>query len=755
MVGAGRRAERSRQGVARGHLLSLAGGLTIALGLLVAPPAAQPVAAASRGLFTRTDATYTVRPAEHLVRVSISVVATNRQPSKTSASTITRYYFDRAAFGLQSEAADVQASSGSRRLSVSVRQRNGFKEADVIFGRSLFYRQSITFRLEYDLPGRPPRADSNIRVLSAFVSFYAWSFGDLGSVRIVLPAGFVPSEFGSPMRKEVDSQGRVILSASGITNVSTWYADLTADLESALTQIRLQLPDNEPIVVRAWPEDAAWQRQVVDLLTRGAPELQELIGQPWPINGTLDVREIHTPLLEGYAGFFRSDIRQIEISENLDPLVIVHELSHAWFNADWYTGRWINEGLADSYASLALSSLGTTYEVPDTAQRSDAVAFPLLSWPPPGRIVDKETQARERYGYAASYTVVKSLLDELGPDGMRRVFQATVDHTISYPGAPAPERVTGESDWKRFLDLLEQVAGSKQADQLFRTWVVPSTEIPVLDQRDAARKDYADLVSAGAGWQPPFVVRSPMAGWTFDAARKRIAEARAVLATRDQIAAAAQPLGLSVPSDLKTAYEAALRDLAAPQDLAKRELAVVGSLREAADAVAANRDPLVSLGLLGAEPASGLEAGKAAFEAGRLDEAVSDAAAAKALLADAPRIGRERAATAGGVGLGVVVVSGGSLLLLRRHRRRRRAAAAAASATALSGVTTPAAAVGPFPEDRTPATDAYGWPSVSTTDSTGRPAASVSEEPGPYATLPPHPEPVQDDGREQQEGPGQ
>jgi hypothetical protein len=702
----------------KGFGLSLLASAMLAVGLLVAPAAAPSVAAASSGLFIKADATYKVDTAGHAVHVSVSLVATNRKPNRTSATTITRYYFDRAGFGIQPEAADVRASSGGRALSVTVKPRSGFDEADVVFGRSLFYRQSITFRLEYDLPGKPPRSPSNIRVLSAFVSFYAWSFGDLGSVRIVLPAGFVPSELGSPMRKTTDSRGRVILSASGITSVSTWYADLTADLESALTAIHLQLPDDEPIVVRAWPEDAAWQRQVVDLLTRGAPELEKLVGQPWPVNGTLDVREIHTPLLEGYAGFFRPDIRLIEVSENLDPLVIVHELSHAWFNADWYAERWINEGLADSYASLALTDLGTTYEPPDTAQRTDTAAFPLLSWPPPGRIVDKATQARERYGYAASYTVMKTLLDELGPEKMRTVFAATVDHTIAYRGAPAPEQVTGDTDWRRLLDLLEQVAGSKQATQLFRTWVVPSTEIGALDDRDSARKAYADLVAAGAGWQPPFAVRSPMAGWTFDAARARIAEARGVLATRDQIAAVAAPLGLGVPSDLKTAYESSLRDLAAPRDLANRELAALASLREANDAVNAERDPLVVLGLFGSEPARNLDAAKSAFSAGHLEEATADAAAAKASIADAARLGRERATIAGGAGVAVLVISGGGVFLIRRRRRRRRS---------------------------TMASDVAVVPAAE--------PSSVSEQTQPYATLPPHSEPA-DGGAEQLEGRG-
>src|SRR5439155_26224735 len=134
-----------------------------------------------------------------------------------------------------------------------------------------------------------------------------------------------------------------------------------------------------------------------------------------------------------------------------------------------------------------------------------------------------------------------------------------------------------------------------------------------------------------------------------------------------------QPLGMSEPTDLKTAYEAALSDLTAPRDVANRDLAAMSSLRDAAAAIGAERDALVTIGLLGAEPGRELEAGKAAFSAGRLDEAMSDAVAARTLIGDAPRIGRERAAVAGGVAIGAVLVSGGVVLLIRRRRRGRRA----------------------------------------------------------------------------------
>ena len=70
------------------------------------------------------------------------------------------------------------------------------------------------------------------------------------------------------------------------------------------------------IIVRGWPEDATWRREVGDVLTRGVPALVSLIGLPWPVAGPLSVVEVHTPLLEGYAGFYnpaRSEITGIGV----------------------------------------------------------------------------------------------------------------------------------------------------------------------------------------------------------------------------------------------------------------------------------------------------------------------------------------------------------------------------------------------------------------------------------------------------------
>ena len=88
---------------------------------------------------------------------------------------------------------------------------------------------------------------------------------------------------------------------------------------------------------------------------------------------------------------------------------------------------------------------------------------------------------------------------EVGDDRMRDVFDAAQDRRIAYVGGGTPETVTDRNDWKRFLDLLEEVGGSTSADEAFRRWVVTDAQTELLDARAAARSAYGALVTAGAG----------------------------------------------------------------------------------------------------------------------------------------------------------------------------------------------------------------------------------------------------------------
>jgi hypothetical protein len=637
-------------------------------------PAAAPALAADDALSLISTSTYSLLPDKGLVHVTIDVTATNNKPDKvqeTPNGTITtRYFYDAAGIAIHAEAAAIRASAGTAKLTTKTAAADGFSVLTISFLRDLHYKQSTTFRIEYDLPGGAPRSDSDIRVGSAFATFYAWAFGDSGDVRIVIPAGFDVETTGSTIAESIED-GITTLAATAIDDPNQWFAVVVADRHDSLTQDRLDLEDGEHLVIRAWPEDTEWRTRVGDLLREGLPVLVEKIGLDWPVQGDIEVAEVHTPLLEGYAGVFYTDESRIEISEDLDELTIIHEASHAWFNSNLFVGRWINEGFADEYASRVLDAVSVGGLEPDSVSPTSEGAVDLNTWTHPGRIDDTTTSLRETFGYEASWTVIRRLIDEIDEASMRAVLAAANARETAYVGAGDPETVTGGNDWRRFLDLLEEVGGSNDAEALFRGWIVAPEEESLLDTRGEARTAYAALVEGADGWLPGYVIRDPMGRWEFASATEAIAEATEILAIRDEIAARADELGVTPPTALKAAYEGAASELDGVRDLAAAQLATATALDGASDHVAAERDLFTSIGLIGENPDVTLVAGSAAFSAGNTGAADAQAAAVEALMAGAADSGATRVLIVGIAGAGVLAVGVGGAVAMRRRREGR------------------------------------------------------------------------------------
>ncbi|MBF8290440.1 MAG: hypothetical protein HW391_1408 [Chloroflexi bacterium] len=647
--------------------VAFAVALFLAAGFSLAPSSARPVAAATGTLVIVADATYSVEPSAGLIHVSVAVALTNDKPSSASYS----YYWRDIAWAVQPEAVNLMARDETGDLAITSTPQDGYLESEVRLRRNLNYRQTANVTISWDLPGGTPRSDSAIRVGEAFVAFDVWAWGDAGngSVTVRLPAGFEVQTSGSQLAEET-GPGGATLTAAAIDDPFEFWATVAGTRDRSFATDALTLPGSIRLVVKGWPEDAVWRTTVSTTLRRGLPDLQTLIGLPWPVARQLEVLEVYAPLLEGYSGFFYPDEERIEISEELDELTIIHEGAHAWFNDGLFTERWITEGLADTYAAAVLAGLGSEHQTPQPVRTTDEGHVDLLSWQFPGRITD-ETALREEYGYNASWYVVATLYEEIGSDRFRAIFKAAHDDAIAYEGSGPPETVGETDDWRRFLDLLEEAGGSARAVALYRTLVVSPPADRELDARDDARAAYDGLLAAGDGWSPPFYVRSQMGTWSFERATDRIAEALAVLSVRAEVQDAATALGIDAPDLLRAAYESASDGFAAAQAVGADELEALGALAalaNARDTIAREPDLVLAVGLLETTPDLTYEEAVAAFEAGDLDAAVAGALGALAAIDDAPRIGRERLlATTGGAAVVVLVVG----FFVLRHRRRR------------------------------------------------------------------------------------
>jgi hypothetical protein len=643
----------------------------LAIGLAIVPPTAGP-ALAAEPLRLAVDATYTVQPDEARVRVTLEVTARNlRAPSAT-----TIFYYSEIVLGIQREAAHVRASDTAGDLDVAVRRRPDYTSVNVSLRSRLLYDETARFEIAYDLPGGAPRSDSPIRVGGAFATFGVWAWGDAGrsSVEVRLPPGFESDVLGDALEVEKNDAGWRL--RADPADPYAFYAIVDAENAAAYSRTRISLDGGVELVVLAWPEDGRWQDTVATTLEEGLPRLRDLIGLDWPVRHDLQVRERYTPALEGYAGVFYVD-ESIDVSEDLDPVIIVHEASHAWFNEDLFTGRWISEGLAQEYAWRVITATGGDAAGPIRPSPDDPAAVALTEWSHPGVIRDQETDDYERYGYAAAWWVIHEIVATVGEERMRYAFDSARRNTTAYLGAGPPEQHLDPDGFARLYDLVEDVTAppSARIDAAFRAFVMTPAQTALLDGRTAARAAYRELLDAGAGWLPGWYVRRPMDAWQFSLATGRIAEASRVLELRDEVAAAAGALDLVPDGTLRSAYESAGAGFDAATAIATDELEALDAIDEARISLSAERDLVTTIGLLDAAPEVPYDEARAAFEAGELDTAAGLAATSVAMIVGASAIGGGRLLLGGGVALAVLLLLLAVAFLAWRRRRRLAPAA--------------------------------------------------------------------------------
>ena len=644
----------------------LATALAVTVG--VSPAAVRPALAAGP-LRIEADARYDLDPGAGRVHVAIDIQLTNLKPSTATAF----FYYTNAFFVIQRDAVNIQAADASGPLSITTRERRFYTRVNVNLRNLLYYQQSTTFTLNFDMVGGKPRSDSWVRVSRAFATFGVWAWGDAGrsTVQVRIPDDYEVEVDGDRLARGTDGP-RLTLTAEP-DKPRTFYALVSADNLDAYSANRLSLEGGIELVVRAWPDDDRWSDTVSDTLRAGMPELVELIGLDWPVSHDLEVRERFTPALEGYAGLFLTDEERIEISEDLDPVTIMHEASHAWFSGDLFVERWIFEGLAQEYAWRVQTSVhGEAGADATRPAASDPGSVQLDSWRFPSAIRDQETDDREAYGYEASFWVVHRIVEAAGVERMRAAFAAAQGNLTAYVGAPAPETVPELDDWRRFLDLAQPIDQPDAAafDDAIAELVLEERDVHLLADRHDAREQYRALLAAGEGWLPPWFVRGEMSSWAFADARNAMDRATAVLALRDAVAEAAAALALQPDDALRTAYETATTTFDDANAIAADQLEALTAIADAKARAEAPVDLVAQIGTLGATPPSASYVdSRAAFERGELDAAVASAGAVSTVLAGAAALGQERLVLGVIVAIGVLLLA--ALFVVLRRRRRR------------------------------------------------------------------------------------
>lgn len=656
--------------------------LALASCLVVCPTGTSPVLA-DGDLEESSTSTYTIDPDAGVVRVAVEVAVTNVVPDRTEGDTIySRYYTGYTIPALAATANPSAVDASGRALTVTsapVAEAPGYVLYNVEFAERLYFLETERFTLTYDIVGLPPRDADPTRANRAYVGFGAFGSGDSGrvNVRVVAPDGLVVDLFGDPVTT-TRTDGATVYVAEGITDPDAFVVVVSARNDEALDRATAAVGDAR-FELLSWPGDQIWPAFVKEQIETGVPRLAELIGEPWPIEGTLDVVQAITPYLYGYAGWFSPRERLIEVGEDLDQEVVLHELSHAWFNNQWFTDRWVNEGLAQVYSNKAVAALGGTPLTPEPIERSDPGFVELNDWD--DLSLGNSDDDREDYGYNASFAVMSQIVEAVGEDAMREVLDAVAAGTIAYVGEGAGEEVAQTTDWRRFLDLVDEVGAASGARELFEQWVVEADELALLGARDATRERYAGLLAAGGTWAGPVVVRRHLSEWRFDAADAAIGEAAEVLAARNTMVDKAAALGIDHPDGFEADYEAVEESFDEVEAAIDEQIETFDIVASAVEADARDDGVLETIGLWGTDVPALVDDAKQAAAAGDHERARAAANDAIDTVDGATDLGTRRLAIAAGAALGIVGLATLTVGLVRRRRARHRLATASVEPT--------------------------------------------------------------------------
>lgn len=641
---------RSARGLAAAALIAVAATLWRG-----AAPA--PVEAAQSGLSYTSNTIWTADPTVGRLHVNLNVDAT----SHAADSGGRRYYFA----GLQltvplSTAGYVAVDGNGQPLPVSVKASTpSGVVVFVAFRQRLYSGQSGSFDLKFDVVDAGGSTDRDLRIGQDIMSFPVSAFGSPGtpgsSVSVVFPAGYIVQEQLGTLTSSTTGFGETVFSSGSVPDATAVNAWFTASLRVPAADFNVAYIAIGPLEVtlRYWADDPGWADQVTRVLLAGYPAMRDMIGLGDPVARSLTIEEATTQGIGGFSGEYDPSASLATVSYFADPIVILHEVAHMWFNGDLASDRWIDEGFASFYAEQAVIRLGLPDHAPALSASLMRAAAPLNDWTSAG----EPGTATQAYFYGASLDVARRIAAIASIDGLRQVWAEARANTVAYGRASTQGsdlRAQGVTDWRRLLDYLVPATGQSYT-AIWQQWVLTSSQVALLGDRDSARSDYTTTQSAAGGWVLPPDVREAMSSWQFGTARALMSQVRNVLELRQQIVEAAPNESTTPPTSLQTAFEVVGTGAALTQ--ADQELAALDGLSAARQARIDSHSATRAVGLLGTDPDADLAAARKAFAAGDIQKAASLAESARSAWAGAAGIGQIRI-------LGTAAGSAGVLLLL-------------------------------------------------------------------------------------------
>lgn len=644
-------------------LAALAAG--IALAVLLAGPEHRTGAQSADLLTLSSSITYDIKTVNDAVRVTWDATVTNNDPASTFRNGSGFYYFSYPLPVLHGASNVSAVSSRGQTLSIELVDVGSplVQSAAVSFDRGIFYGETYSFRLTYDVAG----AHSRSAIVTPYYAYVAVvAAGDPATVTVNIPAQdpWTTSLEGSSCAREGSrftcsgSQGPYVV-ATAETAQPGRTGTLTFDVPLAEKTLNVSL--------KYFQGDEATAQHQQALIAAGLPFIEDVFGFRHPGPTALNVAQGGQQAVLGYEGLTGCDADScdIVISPVASDYTVLHELAHLWTGI--FDERWLSEGFAELAANAVAPQLPEGVVSGPAPERARAtVPFQLDDWGPASSLIGADTDRLilEDAGYDYSHRFLEQLRSTFGMSALQ-----AVNRNIATSGSPA--------DSRRYMDLLEEATG-RNADSLFLTWVFPESQRQVIADRREARSRLAELSNRLASEGLPEDILSPIKGyigdWEFSAALDSLDRAEAGLDTYvsllprlESLRAAAEEAGLKLPSTI----EAALTNFdfdAVRDQLADAETALA-AYTAAAEKVHASRGIWTRFGLLGSNPNGALRDAAQSFANGDFETSRVQAEHARDLIDGASGVAFRRLLLVAGL-LAVLALALGIALAVGHLRDR-------------------------------------------------------------------------------------
>ena len=611
---------------------------------------------------------YHVRPDLGPVRVTWDVTLQNNDPATSGAGDgATVFFYENLTVPVLKGASAISAvSSSGTPLEITLGEPTPSPaiSAVVSFEAAVFYGESYSFRLEYELS---QVREQSLLVSPTYVYLPALAGGDSATVTIDTPSGggwSVSVEPGDCAGSEAT------FNCSG-EDASFLAALVEVSRPDALSTIAFGVPMQQGTVdvsLSYFQGEEATAQHLKDLAIAGLPQIETLFGFAYPGSPAIEISQGGRQVVLGYEGLTSCEAAtgcRVVVSPVADDVTFLHELVHLWSSV--HGKRWLSEGFAQLIAEEAAATLppGLVQTYPPEREPSTA-EFPLDEWGDVNSLIgaaDSEIHA-ENAGYDRSLQFLYQLRSEVGSDVLRQANAAL-----------AKDETPGDS--QRFLDLLEELS-AKRVDHLFGQWIFPPSFGLTLAARREARDRLDNLVrlaaDEGLPEEFPNAIRADVSAWEFDAALAALAKAESkfgefkeIKAELAELTAATEAAGLALPSSIADAL--GRWEFGSARLLFAEARMALDAYKVANDRVNAPRDLWERFGLIGSDPDADVLRAADAFAAGEFQTSLDRANSAASTVGDASESALQRLLV---IGLVLGVFSSGIAVAIWVSQRQER-----------------------------------------------------------------------------------